>query len=96
VTGGEHGQDEARVHDLKTLPPYFAAVLRGQKTFEVRRDDRSFDEGDVLVLREWSKRAQKYTGRELRRVVTYLLDGGQFGIEAGYVVMGLAEEAPGG
>lgn len=31
-----------------------------------------------------------YTGRECRRVVTYVLAGPAFGIEAGFCVMGLA------
>lgn len=37
-------------HVLKTLPDYFDAVARGEKTFEVRRDDRGFQKGDILVL----------------------------------------------
>jgi|CXWL01.1.fsa_nt_gi hypothetical protein len=37
-------------HELKTLPQYWDAVQRGEKTFEVRRDDRGFQKGDVLEL----------------------------------------------
>lgn len=43
-----------KVHDLKIWPGYFSQVLSGNKTFEIRRDDgRNFEEGDILVLREW-------------------------------------------
>lgn len=77
-------------HELKILPAFFAAVQDGTKTFEVRRDDRGFAVGDVLHLRERHPMAG-YTGRELRRVVTFMLAGGQYGIEAGYCVLGLLD-----
>lgn len=40
-------------HELKTLPEYFQAVKRGEKTFELRRDDRPYAVGDTLLLREF-------------------------------------------
>ena len=40
-------------HELKTWPQYFAAVRSGKKRFEIRRNDREFAVGDVLVLREF-------------------------------------------
>lgn len=41
------------VHTLKTLPEPFAAVAAGAKRAEMRRDDRGFEAGDLLVLREF-------------------------------------------
>lgn len=78
-----------RSHALKTLPPYFEAVADGRKTFEVRKDDRGFAVGDMLVLREWDADAQQYTGRLAVRRVTYVL-AGYAAIAQGYVVLGLA------
>lgn len=85
-------------HDLKVWPRFFDALLSGEKTFEVRKDDRGFRAGDTLLLREWRPYADpdepvvsygEYTGRELRRTVTYLMTGPAFGIERGYVVMAI-------
>lgn len=41
-------------HHLRTWPVYFERVADGSKTFEVRKDDRGYQTGDVLVLHEWS------------------------------------------
>jgi hypothetical protein len=41
------------LHDLKSWPDYFQAVVNGRKRFEVRRDDRSYKEGDIVMLREF-------------------------------------------
>lgn len=79
-----------REHELKTWPPYFEGVVDGSKTFEVRREDRPFAVGDVLVLREWDPKLERYTGRSTKRSITYLMRGGRFGLERGYVVLGLA------
>lgn len=38
-------------HDLKIWPRYYAAVSTGEKTFEVRNNDRGFQKGDEVVLR---------------------------------------------
>jgi hypothetical protein len=67
-----------REHELKTWPEYFGAVLDGSKTFEARFDDREFEVGDVLYLREWNPETEAYTGRETRRTVSYKLSGGEF------------------
>ena len=61
-------------HELKTWPEYFESILTGEKTFEIRKNDRDFKRGDILILREWSPETEQYTGRYIHRVVTYILD----------------------
>ena len=75
-------------HSLKTWPEFFQAVQEGRKTFELRLDDRGFRLGDVLVLQEWSA-GTGYTGREIRKRVSYILRGGGFGLSPDHVCMGL-------
>lgn len=89
------------VHKLKTLDLYFDAVKAGTKTFEVRVNDRAFQTGDILVLERITK-SGFYTPSEtpgqpvnIHKRITYLLQGGQFGIEPKYCVLGLGDvEAP--
>ena len=77
-------------HDLKIAPAYYDAVASGIKTFEVRRDDRPFRVGDLLVLHEWAE--GKATRRPmLRRTVAYILRHDDFpdGIPEGFAVLGI-------
>ena len=40
-------------HELKIHPQFFCRVADGTKTFEVRNNDRGFQPGDSIILREW-------------------------------------------
>lgn len=77
------------IHDLKTWPDPFRALVAGEKTFEVRWNDRDYQVGDTLHLREFDPATGLYSGEVTDRRVTYILSGGQFGIEDGFVVMGV-------
>jgi hypothetical protein len=83
-----------REHDLKVWPEFFDALADGRKPFEIRKNDRDYQVGDVLRLREYAPGPDVYTGRELRRTVSYMLEGNDslafaFGLRTGFVAMGL-------
>lgn len=80
---------DRRIHDLKTWPEFFIALVRGEKTSEIRLDDRGYAPGDVLRLREYDPVGHVYTGRETARRVSHVLVGTQFGLAEGYVAMSL-------
>lgn len=61
------------IHELKTLPEYFEAVIKGEKLFEVRKYDRPFQKGDMLALNEYDELKQRYTGRSCLVYVDYIL-----------------------
>lgn len=86
-------------HTLKTIEPYFSAVLSGEKTFEVRRNDRAYQRGDMLVLVDTSscgcgsERCEKRRP-PITRIVTFVYSGDPSlrdlgGIVPGHVVLGL-------
>lgn len=69
------------VHKLDIERHFLLALLDGSKTFEVReRRDRDFKVGDVLEFTDGAT----YTFK-----VSYVLEGGSYGIEPGYVILGL-------
>lgn len=78
------------IHELKTWKGFYDDVFMGRKSFEVRKNDRGFEKGDTLILKEWDNLKNEYTGRQLARTATYILSGGQFGIEKEFVVIGLS------
>ena len=75
-------------HELKILPQYFRAVCGGSKTFELRKNDRDYQEGDYLLLREHD--GEKYTGLAIKVAVTYVLkDCPEYGLDKDYCILGL-------
>lgn len=80
-----------RIHEVKCWAEFFDGLRDGSKTFEVRRNDRDYQPGDTLHVREWVPfllaNNEHYTGRDVWLWVRYVLGGGQHGIEEGYVVM---------
>jgi uncharacterized protein DUF3850 len=90
------------IHELKVWPEYYERLADGSKTFEVRRDDRGYQSGDILRLREWkpigdgafTKGIGNFTGREIQRTVGFISRRG-FGCDLGeYVVMSLLPGSP--
>ncbi|MCZ3534552.1 DUF3850 domain-containing protein [Klebsiella quasipneumoniae subsp. similipneumoniae] len=58
------------IHGLKIGPLYFNAVSNGEKKAELRINDRNYQCGDFLLLREW---AGEYSGNTLVVKVTHIL-----------------------
>jgi hypothetical protein len=77
-----------KTHYLKTWPEYFEAVRKGVKTFEARKFDRNYAVQDIVVLQEYTT-LNGYTGREIQMQITYILSGGNFGIEDGYCIFSM-------
>ncbi len=56
----------------KVWPEYFQLIKDGKKTYELRLADWECNEGDILVLQELDPKTQDYTGREMKKEVTYV------------------------
>lgn len=79
-----------KVHELKTINPYFNEVWSGNKTFECRLNDRDFKEGDPVLLREYSD-AHGYSGRTISGEIGFVLRDFQ-GTASGYVVFSIRKK----
>lgn len=63
-----------KTHELKCWPEFFAPILSGEKTFELRKNDRDYQVGDLLHLREWDPGTKQYSGSEIRKRIAYMLE----------------------
>ncbi|WP_342515502.1 DUF3850 domain-containing protein [Sutcliffiella sp. FSL R7-0096] len=79
-----------REHQLKTIEPYFSAVKRGEKTFEVRKFDRDFQVGDFIDLVHYNQQT-KQLGQRITKRITYMLTDEQY-VKEGYVILGMVDD----
>lgn len=83
------------VHFLKTDPDVFQAAMDGIKPWEMRLDDRGYQAGDVLCLKETRSTGEQmnagapleYTGRDLTLKVVYVMRGPVYGLREGWCIM---------
>lgn len=76
-------------HVLKISPKYFDDVKNNLKRFEIRKDDREFQVGDLVTLKEFEK--GEYTGRIIENIpIIYILrNAPEYGLKDGYCILGL-------
>ena len=80
----------SRTHHLKTETEYYQATERGDKLFEIRKDDLDFrfQKGDVVFLLEVVNGTP--TGKKLGAFeITYVFQGGRYGIADNYCILQL-------
>lgn len=73
-------------HELKIAPEYFEKVLSKEKTFEFRYNDRNYQVGDILNLKEYKNGT--YTGRETNVEITYILQDFE-GLQPDYAILSI-------
>lgn len=81
------------IHILKTWPIYFQKVKSNEKPYELRFNDRDYQVGDILILKEWDPESQLFTGDSCRRFVTFMGESCEEipGLQPGWVILGLNE-----
>lgn len=87
------GIKTASIHFLKCWPEYYRAIIEEEKTFEIRKNDRGYNVGDLLILREYDptvtgKDKDKYTGRSVAVLVRYVFKGFE-GLNPEFVCMSI-------
>ena len=77
-------------HELKCWPEFYQDVESGVKPFEMRKNDREYNAGDILHIREWHNESEEYSGRSCKKRVTYILSYNLFNaVPKDFVIMGL-------
>jgi hypothetical protein len=69
----ETGKRSPTIHELKTWTEFFDLVWSGRKTCEVRVDDRDYQAGDELHLRDYDRARGRYLERSIRLRITHVL-----------------------
>ena len=90
-------QENHKEHVLKTDHVVFQDVLDGNKTFEIRFNDRDYQVGDLVILKETEFTGEQmksgqplvYTGREIQKRISYVLSG--YGLHEGWVILGIQD-----
>lgn len=82
-------------HEIKIRKSYADAVLEGTKTFEVRKNDRGYQKGDIVafkVIKDELAMNQncEHPLNDKEYEITYVLAGFE-GIKEGWCVFGIRE-----
>lgn len=77
--------------ELKLNEAFCDSVLNGEKTFEIRYNDRGYQKGDrirFIPIDNDKRQIEHEVGKRIYEI-TYVLSG--WGLENGYVVFGIRE-----
>lgn len=77
-----------KTHYKKLTQPYFDHVRLGIKTFELRKNDCDYQNGDILVLQEYDSESGEYGMNEITTQIRYVLSDYE-GLQDGYVILGI-------
>lgn len=78
-----------KIHELKTVQPYFNDVACGFKKFEVRKNDRDFEVGDMVILKLYNKENESFDidDQYIILIINYILDS-EFYCKEGFIIFG--------
>jgi hypothetical protein len=71
-------------HQLKIHPEYFNEVVSGNKTFEIRLNDRNYEVGDTFDLLEHD--GSDFTGNSASGKIKYIFSDSKFGLQPEHCV----------
>lgn len=75
-------------HTIKCVQPYFDEVKSGRKPFEMRFNDREYEQGDTVTLRLYDPENPNYLSFDINGTIGYVLTEFE-GLKKGWCVFGL-------
>jgi hypothetical protein len=84
-----------KVHELKIDPMFWGSLVIGEKKAEIRINDRDYKVGDILEFYPFSIKGGSVLGgsmfkENVRRVITHIVDCGDWGLPVGYCMLSMA------
>ena len=85
------------VHKVKSWIKLFNPMLQGNKTHDLRLNDRNYQVGDILELQEYDEIKKEYTGRIQKVQITYLTSAenpcamSDIGLTKDYVILSITK-----
>ena len=80
-----------KTHKLKIKTHFWREIFFCRKNAEIIKNDRVYKVGDFLIFTPiYDKKNKIKTDIQLRRKISHIVEGGQFGVEQGYVMVSLA------
>lgn len=76
-------------HHVKTVQPFFDAVWKGLKSFELRKNDRDYRVGDSFLQYEWNVETGQPGGRVVYAKIKYILQNETW-LQPGVCALGLS------
>ena len=74
-------------HEVKILEQYANRNNEGEKPWELRKNDRDYKVGDWIRFHIIDDETNELTGFSYRRKITYLFEGGEYGLGKGFCIM---------
>lgn len=76
-----------KYHNIKVLEEYFNLISTNVKRFELRKNDRDYQVGDIVDLLAWD--GTQYIGKGITIKIKYVLkDCPEYGLMDGYCIFG--------
>lgn len=78
------------LHELKLNEIYVTSIIMGDKTFEIRLNDRNFKVCDLIHFTPVDEKGIEvrdiYHIKDNKYVITYIFNGGAYGLDRDYCV----------
>ena len=82
-----------KLHELKILHKYLIDVSRGAKTFELRKNDRDYQVGDLIrfidIREDDDMSISTINDRELYMITYVLKDVEKYGLDKDYCILAI-------
>ncbi len=74
------------IHEMKVGPESFEDVKSGKVNFDIRKNDRNYKAGDVLIFSEYGPDGKGLTGEQIEKTICNIIQHKK-GLCKGFVVL---------